>query len=179
MRLFVAIDLDADIKNKIGDVVNRLKALGASGSFIYKENLHLTLIFIGETDREEDICEAMNSAIESYDGGYFSLEIKGLGTFKREGGDILWAGIEAGCQLFDLQLLLKKALTNLGFQMENRKYKPHLTLGRKVQLPNDTGIKSISPIIPGYEQRVKAISLMKSERIEGKLVYTEIYRKEI
>jgi 2'-5' RNA ligase len=179
LRLFIAINIDASIRDVLMDTVGVLKDLGVRGSFTLKENLHLTLIFVGETDRKADVCSAIDGAIDPWDGEAFDLTLEGLGVFRREGGDILWAGIKSGELLYDLQSRLKESLLDAGFRIENRKYKPHLTLGRKVVLHDKMKKGDLVSLMPKVKQRVEHISLMKSERIGGKLIYTEIYRKEL
>ena len=85
--------------------------------------------------------------------------------FKRDGGDIWWAGVRESKPLSDLQRVLHNRLAAGGFKLETRGFSPHITLGREVTttlLP-----KQIEP----FEENVDKIDLMRSDRKYGKLVY--------
>lgn len=169
MRLFIAVNFNDNVKDSLCNAMTGLKKQGVTGRFSARGNLHLTLVFIGETGRAEDIKAVMDSIAVSP----FALSICGLGTFRREGGDILWAGIKSENTLYEIQSGLTNSLIQKGFMIENRKYNPHLTLARRVALPSEL---NITGILPEIKTAVNHISLMKSERVNGKLVYTEIYR---
>lgn len=176
MRLFIAITFDEELKTKLYQVVNQLRSMALQGSFTLKENLHLTLNFIGETKRVEEVKNAMTQAVSNANLSAFDLSVKGFGCFKRREGDIYWLGIEHKQELTRLQKLLLKELKEAGFyDIDDREYKPHLTLGRRVRVKEDFDYKSFHVPQESMHQRVTKISLMKSERIEGKLTYTEIY----
>jgi 2'-5' RNA ligase len=72
-----------------------------------------------------------------------------------------------------LQREVEHKLALCGFEMDGRKYNPHITLGREVV--TDAKPWQIEP----FGETVGSIELMKSERINGKLIYTEIYTKEM
>ena len=99
------------------------------------------------------------------------VHIEHIGRFKRNGGDIWWAGLRGSKPLLDLQRGLTDKLINSGFALEKREYKPHITLGREIV--TDAVPWQIEP----FGETVSGIDLMKSERIAGKLTYTAIYGK--
>lgn len=170
MRLFVAVILDGKVKEAAVKSILELKKRAVLGNFTLEENLHLTLAFIGETTNFAAIKEAINSvSINS-----FTLCINGAGKFKRSNGDIYWIGIKNNPVLTELVNNLTSALRSRGFKIENRNYKPHITVGREVVLNSKFDF-----IIPVATMTVNRISLMKSERICGRLTYTEVYGKQI
>lgn len=175
MRLFIAINFNEELKSSIEGTIEALKKCAKKGNFTKRENLHLTLVFIGESSRLEDIRQAMDKVDE--DG--FNLSVKGMGRFRRTGGDIYWLGLEKNSTLQNIYNWLYTALTSAGFQLESREYTPHLTLGREVVLDKDFDIKSFENTLPQMSMGVRSISLMKSERIKGSLVYTSIYDKKL
>lgn len=179
MRLFTAILFDKDVEEALYDTVERLRE-SAKGTFTQKENLHLTVNFIGETNRLEEVKQAMNQAVEVTRAGQFRLSIRGFGKFKRNEGDIYWIGVEKDDTLWRLQKGLVKELKEAGFfDIDDREYKPHLTLGRRIQVKDHFNAKEFEAGIIPMQMEAKRISLMKSERIQGKLVYTEIYHVEL
>jgi len=100
--------------------------------------------------------------------------IKGIGRFRRDGGDIIWAGIGLSRDLSALHAKLSENLAAAGFVLEGRSYKPHLTLAREVKLRTGFDLAGFSQSTVEIRTLVSHISLMKSERLNGKLIYTDI-----
>lgn len=90
MRLFIAINFEEEVKNQLCEAIEQLRESSLQGNFTGRENLHLTLVFIGETQRADDIKHAMDAVRAEP----FVLKIGGLGLFKRQGGDLYWMGVE-------------------------------------------------------------------------------------
>jgi len=179
MRLFTCINFNEDIKDYLTGGIEWLKKESLKGNFTRRENLHLTLVFIGETNKIAEVKLAMDQV----QAAPFELTIGGIGRFKRGGGDIYWVGVTPNPSLMDIYHKLHGELVQRGFFIENRAYKPHLTLGREVVLEKDFGLTNKEEIdkkiFPPMTMQVDYLSLMKSERIRGQLTYTEIYRKEL
>ncbi len=175
MRLFIAINFEEEIKNRLCEAIGYLRENSLQGNFTGRENLHLTLVFIGETQREEEIRRAMDAVRAEP----FALKIGGLGLFKRQGGDLYWMGVEAGSTLTAVYSQLYDELSRSGFRLESRAYKPHLTLGREVVLQDGFDRGAFDKAFPQMTVQAEKISLMKSERIGGRLVYTEIYARRL
>lgn len=154
---------------------NELRNHTTSGKFIERDNLHLTLVFIGETNQEEVIKQAMEDAVKNTNATPFQISMRGLGRFKRPEGDIYWVGVEKEDTLWRLQQELTTELKNRGLNIEDREYKPHLTLGRKVRVEKNFNKEEIENNMLPTMMEVAKISLMKSERVQGNMVYTEIY----
>lgn len=177
MRLFISINFNADVKDKIITIENKLKEPALKGNFTRVENLHITLVFLGEVDEKH--IKKIELAMNQIAVPPFKLLFNDIGYFKRNGGDIWWLGAEHHSVLFDLQKKLSMDLQALGFPMEQRKYTPHLTLGREVHLNDKFSRMDISNQMESISIDVCKVSLMKSERIKGQLTYTEIYSKDL
>lgn len=175
MRLFIAILFPDEIKDRLCDAVEVLKQAAVRGRYTQRDNLHLTLVFIGETDQTDKIKRAMD-AVETEP---FSLNIGGIGRFRRNGGDIYWTGVKLSKELLSVYHQLYSALAAGGFQLENREYQPHLTLGREVTLPDWNDKSNLESALEETAMPVRSIHLMKSERIHGRLVYTSVYQKNL
>ncbi len=175
MRLFTAVNFSEELKDSLSGVISALKKQGVSGSFSQRDNLHLTLVFIGETGRVSDVRAAMDAVT----GKPFSLTLSGLGTFRRDGGDILWVGVKAEAELYAVQRQLADGLMAAGFDIDTRAYKPHLTLGREVRFPAEFDLAAFSAGVPALSVKAHCVSLMKSERVGGRLIYTEMDNRKL
>ncbi|MBE5965708.1 MAG: RNA 2',3'-cyclic phosphodiesterase [Lachnospiraceae bacterium] len=179
MRLFTAITFSEEMKNSLYHSIKELQHYALSGNYTLKENLHLTLNFIGETGRTEAVKEAMEQAVYKAGRRRFLLSTGELGRFKRREGDIYWIGVNKDPSLLLLQKELARELKKEGFTLEDREFQPHLTLGRKVIMGKDFDRTAMERSLPPEAMEVTKISLMKSERIKGRLTYTEIYHIDL
>jgi 2'-5' RNA ligase len=169
MRLFIAINFSVETRGRLIALREDLRSHSQRGSFSLDANLHLTLAFLGECDTKQTA--AAKQALNAVGFAPFSAAVERVGRFKRDGGDIWWAGLREDKPLMNLQRELSNSLRAAGFALESRKYSPHITLGREVV--TDYAFSGIEP----FGETVGAIDLMKSERIGGKLTYTAIYEK--
>lgn len=169
MRLFISINFTADTRSRLLSLRDELRSRSKQGNFSLPENLHLTLVFLGECSAKQTA--AAKAAMNAVKFDPFEITIDRIGRFKRDGGDIWWAGIHGNKQLLNLQCELADKLICEGFPLEKREYKPHVTLGREVM--TDMAPWQIEP----FGETVHKIDLMKSERVGGKLTYTSIYRR--
>ena len=167
MRLFFAILPDESARQAFVRTIERIKQCSKYGNFTKMENLHLTLLFLGQVSDPKTAIQAM----KQIKNPAFSLEFNRLGKFKRDKGDIWWAGVRENPTLHALTHNLDRSLREKGFLLEKRPYKPHLTLGREVLFGTD---EWRFPAFPAVCMRVPEIHLMKSEQIAGNLVYTSI-----
>ena len=151
MRLFLAILFEEPVKDRLREAMELIRRSTRTSRLTRRENLHLTLVFLGELREAGKVREAM----EEIRTGPFPLEIRGLGRFQRDGGDLYWAGIEPSLPLQNLTLARQAV--------------------EKPEIPFYTLKNRLEPV----KAKAAAVSLMKSERIEGRLVYTELYRKEL
>lgn len=177
MRLFIAVNLDESVKCELEKIITSLKPNIKKGSFTLHDNLHLTLIFLGEIAPAKT--SIIKQVMQEVQGIPLELSFAGLGYFKRREGNILWMGVNRNEMLRDIYEQLYKKLTRAGFKLETREFKPHLTFGRKIIANQNFDIVSFSQSIPVIKMNVMRISLMKSERINEKLTYTEIYAKNL
>jgi len=173
MRLFIAILLSEELLDSLDGTAQALRRLAFRGNYTKRENMHLTLSFLGEVSPDD--LHKVISAVDSLQGTPFSLQIGTAGRFRREDGDIWWVGVRENEDLRRLQHQLTDALRLRGLLPEERSFSPHLTIGREVVLSGGGQI----PLLPVGAARmtVSKISLMRSERISGRLVYSELHKK--
>lgn len=173
MRLFIAINFSEVTRLALTTLRDDLQKQSKGGNFTLAENIHLTLAFLGEcnTKQTADAVTAIDATATLFKP--FTIEIERIGRFKRNGGDIWWAGIRENKPLLCLQQDLTNRLIALGFSLETRKYSPHITLGR--QVITSMKERTLTPIA----ETVTKIDLMQSMRVDGKLTYVPIHRKNI
>ncbi len=175
-RLFVAINFCEDTKNKLCEGINYLRSNARTLRPSHKDNLHLTLAFIGETNKIRNAV----SAIDNIDADAFDIETGSVGQFRGKGGSICFVKArDKDNRLFALADAVRTELQNFSFEIDTKPFKPHITLCREF-VPKDTFSESEFACVVGHNfERVTKISLMKSERIGGKLTYMELFSKRL
>jgi 2'-5' RNA ligase len=168
MRLFVALLFDNGFRASLAGMMRSLRRAGVTGGFTPPENLHLTLAFIGETNRVDEA----KAAISSLDLSPVELELDCLGRF----GDTVWAGLRPNMELNAAADAVGKALwtAGAGFKLEKRPFIPHITLVRRAKPDELPHIE-----IPAAAMTARRVSLMSSQLGKGRPVYTEIFSREM
>lgn len=169
MRLFIAIQFDNRIIESITRFQERLKSQGVRGNYTKRENLHITLAFIGDYGNPDDVLDAM----EQVEFKPLEISLDGVGHF----GDLFWAGIADNQELVNYVKRLRHALSENGLPYDKKKFSPHITLIRKCNYKGEQQIPVTEP--PKGNMRATRVSLMKSERGRNGMVYTEIGSVEI
>lgn len=165
MRVFYAVTFQEETKEKLIEYKNLVSNNSVKGRFTNKKNFHLTLEFIGEVDEKE--LSLLTNILYKLQNPPKELITSYIGSFKRRDKEIIWLGIEENKELITLQRNLRNLLINNGFKIENRKYKPHITIGREIVTKGPIDKNIFSPIkIP-----IASIALMESKRFNGQLVY--------
>lgn len=156
-------------------MVQRLRPCCESGRFTQTENLHLTLAFLGEISAERT--GLVREAMDAVDASSFPLHVGGFGYFRREGGDIFWAGVERSESLAALHRQLSAQLRSRGFTLERRGFRPHLTLARQAVLKREYDHGAF--VVPTTKMQVEKFTLFQSDCPGGKLRYTPVYEKAL
>jgi RNA 2',3'-cyclic 3'-phosphodiesterase len=127
MRLFVALDIDPDIRQRITEFRNQMRPLAPEVRWVSPETFHITLQFLGETKRLDEIQRALHSVRAAP----MELRFRNAGFFPSpKSPRVFWVEIEADQNLQELATLIGHALRPLGFEQDAAPFKPHLTLAR-------------------------------------------------
>ena len=135
MRLFVALEIPAAVRDNLAAQIKELRHLPAPLAdkrlrWVRPENLHVTLKFIGEVEaaRLDGIRRALTAIGLDAPVG---LELRGLGFFPDERYPrVLWVGLNASGNLPVLARDIDRALEGQGIARDQRAFTPHLTLAR-------------------------------------------------
>lgn len=165
MRIFIAIRFTEDFKSALVEAQQELKNRGVTGNYCPYGNLHMTLAFIGETFDLPSIRKAVSEVSFSP----FNITLGSLGTFQTKNGAVIWAGIQDCPAVFDLASQLRERLIANGVKFKSTEFYPHISLIRKPSaVLSDISLNTASMC-------VDRIFIMKSERIDGELIYSEIF----
>ena len=170
MRLFIAALFPEDTIEDLKGLREDLRRSSESGSFVPDSNLHLTLAFLGECNETQR--NTAVSAIKRLQDFTVPVDIAGLGFFQRDDGRLWFAQIENSEALTGLHDELQENLKELGLPFDNKRFRPHITLARRVRGDMKPGR------IPRMHSQIVSVDLMLSERINGRMVYTSLYSRE-
>ncbi len=129
-RLFIALPVPEEIKDSILGL--RTNIPGAR--WMEKEQLHITLKFIGEVDGGS--FRQIKDLLAGIGYKSFTLRFSGVGVFPpggrggRSSPRVLWTGVENMEKLAGLRNRIERKLKTAGIPEEKRKFSPHLTLAR-------------------------------------------------
>lgn len=133
MRAFVGVDLPGDAKDVLAAFIDRLRAAAPEAKWVPRDNLHLTLAFLGEVgeERAAEIGDALRVAASGLPGP-IPTQVHGAGAFpSARRARVVWAGLLDGeGRLAALAHRMRATLEPIGFPPESRSWKPHLTLAR-------------------------------------------------
>ena len=129
MRAFISIEVPEDIRAKIVHMSEILQRSGLiNAKFVDKDNLHLTLKFLGDISEEE--IEKINDKLKNIDFNKFSAKVSGIGFFPSEDHiKVIWVGVH-GDDIKKLSEKINDSLYEIGFTKENREFSSHLTIAR-------------------------------------------------
>jgi RNA 2',3'-cyclic 3'-phosphodiesterase len=129
IRLFIAIEIHAS--KKIKDLINEVEKTGINAKLVEPENLHLTLKFLGDTDKEltGKIEETIKKSVA--DIKPFEIILKNIGVFPNQDYiKVVWIGVENIEILKDIAEKIDTKLQKIGFKKEKRPFSAHLTIAR-------------------------------------------------
>lgn len=177
MRLFIGIPFDDPTLENIITMQESCMHIMDKGVLTQREQLHMTLIFLGEVPPQQ--VPVIVTCMEKISLEAFTLTFNHLGTFRQQQGALLWLGISPQPTCISMQKELAAAIRNKGYTLENRKFTPHVTIARKViwNKASQSAEKSIKVI--EYTASVKKICLYQSSFIHGRLEYSVIHTQNL
>ncbi len=180
IRSFLAFELPAHMKETVSKVSEDLRTLPMNIRWVKPGNIHLTVIFMGNIPMDilPQLGEEVQRVCSLY--GPFGITIDGVGIFgSKKSPRVLWVGVEGDIERMSFfKKALEKRLRGLGIKGENRKFNPHLTLGRFKKGPSSfEALDHIQRKYGGLTSKpgqLNELILYKSELKPGGAVYTKI-----
>lgn len=170
MRVFFAIWPDCAAQAQMAGLTKRLSLSLCNGRDMKAENIHLTLVFVGEI--EPNTLEALRMVADGIKGSVvraFDFAVEEIRYWKHK--RIVYAApTSAPRELLDLVNALSSGLAAAGFSLEQRVYAPHITLMRNASC--QTVPQLAAPIV----WQVREWMLVTSEQTSDGSVYTPISR---
>jgi len=134
MRLFIALDIPAEVRAALTKYMERARALAHEARWARVEGLHVTLKFIGHVD--DSVVEKIKAALASIKTAPFEVTFTGVGFFPNpNAARVFWAGVDGRESLPHLASNIDSVSEKLGFPRETKPYHPHLTLARTSSRP--------------------------------------------
>lgn len=167
MRLFFALVPPEELCRALDRAARQLAAGCGRGRPVRRENLHLTLAFLGETERRRRAEAAMDRALVPA----FPLRTAHPGRFSGRDGALWWVGFAPSPPLLEFRRRLAEALEEEGLWYDPKPFRAHLTLGRGLSPRPEFDLEAWGAQLPGRRWWVDRAVLMESRREAGGLRY--------
>ena len=129
MRLFIALDIDDGIRERITRFAEGVRGFAPDARWVRPESLHVTLKFIGETP--EPAVHQIKQALGTVASSAIEIQFRDYGFFpSANAARVFWVGIAAGPQVASLAAAVDEKVAVLGVPREEHAFSPHLTLAR-------------------------------------------------
>jgi RNA 2',3'-cyclic 3'-phosphodiesterase len=129
VRLFIALDIEDQIRERIARFMDGVRGFAPDARWVRPESMHVTLKFIGEKPDQE--VENLKRVLTEVRAVKFALAFRGYGFFPTpKSARVFWVGIEAGEELPKLAAAIDDSTAALGIAKDERAFSPHLTLAR-------------------------------------------------
>jgi 2'-5' RNA ligase len=131
VRLFVAVELPEAVADAVAGIAVAARERLPPASWVRRENLHLTLAFLGEVD--EPSAGALEPALARAVGGQapIAARIEGAGCFPPRGAvRVVWLGVEPAPALAELAQRVRAAVLRSAVADDDKPFRSHVTLAR-------------------------------------------------
>jgi 2'-5' RNA ligase len=159
LRLFIALDVNKQTRAALYALQQTMQKLGIEGSYVPVGNFHVTLRFLGETDRLGEIGLAMGEFVRGIRP--FPLRLTDYKTFGASTAVVRCGG--DGGELKRLFESAQAALSDAGFAKETRPLVPHITLARRTS-PHAEHMDELNAALNRTDFFVDHVTLYESVR---------------
>lgn len=163
MRIFIAIDMPVEVRESIESIKSDFRLLRGL-RFVEKDNIHITLKFLGEI--EEERVPDFISALETVRVKPFKLSISKLGVFPNENNmRVLWVDAEPAEPLSELKKKIDLALPG---SKDDHPFKNHITIAR-ITTTEPEAMRKINELVANKSIEKKEFTVRKFILYSSKL----------
>jgi len=181
IRAFAAVEIGDGVRDAVAALIGRVRAIPMRVSWVHPENLHVTLRFLGEVDRDQftQYAEQVREGIAGTCA--FDATVRGVGAFPNtRRPSVIWVGLESHSEsLGRIQEIAERAARSVQLPAEERVFIPHITLGRVRRGSASADITKYLDAEKDFEAgafAVEAVSLFSSELTPQGAKYTRLHR---
>ena len=176
IRTFICIEVPQTVKERIESLQRMLRINNAQISWVKPSNIHLTIKFLGDVplSKTESVRDNVERAAKGL--GEFDIEVSTTGCFpSARSPRVLWVGLgNMPDGLKQLHANVESELARAGFPREQKRFSPHLTIGR-VRSPQNAARTAEDLIAQGFAPetfRATEVIVMRSELNSSGSIYT-------
>ena len=184
IRTFIAVDLPPTVLDALGQISTQLQSKLADTPvrWVDFEKMHLTLKFLGDVSTENIAMVERILKSEAAKRPVMEIGIGGIGAFpKMRHPRVIWIGVEAPSELFDLRRGIEDGVARLGYNYDKYEFTPHLTLGRISRKASASDVRNVGNVLHDFQvgfigvARIDAVHLYRSDLHPDGAVYTRLY----
>lgn len=180
MRLFLAVNLAPAIRAAVHDDAAPVRAAAPGLAWVPPERLHFTLKFLGECDEGAADLLARGMHVVAARHAEFTIDLNEIGAFPNfRRPRVVWAGISSNARLELLQHDVEAYCAELGYEIEGRPFRPHVTLARvrgKLGTEEQRALaRAARAVSLCHEDHVMSIDLMQSTLAEQGPRYERVH----
>jgi 2'-5' RNA ligase len=184
IRTFIAVDLPPGVLDALGQISGQLqdKLPVTPVRWVDYRKMHLTLKFLGDISTENIAMVEKILQSEGTKRQPMEIGIGGIGAFpKIRHPRVIWIGVEAPDELFDLRRGIEDGVARLGYNYDKYDFTPHLTLGRISRKASARDVRSVGNVLHEFQvgfigvARIDAVHLYRSDLKPDGARYTKLY----
>ena len=188
IRTFIAVDLPLSVLDALGQITTQLqeKLPNTPVRWVDYRKMHLTLKFLGDISKENIGMVEKILQTEASKRQVMEIGVGGIGAFpKMRHPRVIWVGIEAPSELFDLRRGIEDGVARLGYNYDKYEFTPHLTLGRISRKASARDVRKVGNVLHDFQvgflgvARIDAVHLYRSDLHPDGAQYTRLFSAEI
>jgi len=184
IRTFIAVDLPPSVLDALGQITSQLqeKLPNTHVRWVDVQKMHLTLKFLGDIAKENIGMVEKILLTEGAKRPVMEIGIGGIGAFpKIRHPRVIWIGVEAPADLFDLRRGIEDGVARLGYNYDKYDFTPHLTLGRISRKASARDVRTVGNVLHDFQvgyigvARIEAVHLYRSDLSHDGAKYSCLY----
>ena len=188
IRTFIAVDLPPSVLDALGQITAQLQERlpDTPVRWVDYRKMHLTLKFLGDISKENIGMVEKILQTEASKRQVMEIGVGGIGAFpKMRHPRVIWVGIEAPSELFDLRRGIEDGVARLGYNYDKYEFTPHLTLGRISRKASARDVRKVGNVLHEFQvgflgvARIDAVHLYRSDLHPDGAQYTRLFSAEI